>query len=75
MMRRLLKLLLCLMLALFKADCEVVEWVQRRQGGDVYRYFNMSVATHQVCRRNTNMTFLVADEQCVNDQDLFIGKL
>ena len=66
-------LLLCLTLVLFKVDAEVVEWVARRLSGDVYKYFDMSSITHQVCNSNTNATFLVADEECVNDRDLFIG--
>ena len=72
---RILPLLLCLALVLFKADCEVVEWVQRRPSGDFYKHLNTSRFSHEVCDFDTNATFLVADEQCVNDRDLFIGKL
>ena len=63
-------------LSLLMADAEVVEWVTRRLSGDLYQYFmTVSNTTHEVCSSDTNATFLVADGQCVNDQDLFIGKL
>ena len=67
-------LLTCLSLPLVEA--EVVEWVQRRLSGDFYKYFTTSRDSHDVCHSdNDASTFLVADEQCVNDRDLFIGKL
>ena len=67
-------LLTCLSLLL--ADAEVVEWVTRRQSGDFYKYINTPSETHEHCNSDTNATtFLVDVGQCVNDQDLFIGRV
>ena len=52
-------------------DGEVVEWVQRRHSEDFYKYTSSS--SHERCDGQTNATFLVADGQCVDNQELFTG--
>ena len=66
-------LLTCL--SILPVEAKFIEWVQRRQGGDFYKYFNM-IRVH--CDRFTSVLVttrvVTADELCVNDQDLFVGK-
>ena len=52
------------------SEAEVTEWVQRRTNNDIYAFINSS---HQHC--GDKNTYLVHEEQCVNDQELFTGKL
>ena len=50
----------------------IPEWVLRRQGGDIYNYvYSEDSATHKNC----DNTYLVNDNQCVMDQELFEGKV
>ena len=42
--------------------------VSRRLTGDIYQYFNFP---HQVCQ--DNLTYLVSEDRCVNDEELFNG--
>ena len=48
----------------------IPEWVQRRQSGDIYNYVNDS-ASHKHC----DNTYLVDDNHCAMDQELFEGKV
>ena len=59
-------LLICLLPIL--SEAEVTEWVQRRTYSDVYAFINSS---HQNC--GDKNTYLVHEEQCVNDQELYTG--
>ena len=52
-------------------DAEVTEWVQRRLGGDVFKYIDGPVK-HLRCGE-TNLTFLTGENQCVKEEDLFRG--
>ena len=61
-------LLVCLLPIL--SEAEVTEWVQRHANNDLYNFINSS---HQTCEKD--MTYLVHEEQCVSDQELFNGKL
>ena len=50
----------------------IPEWVLRRQSGDIYNYVNSEDNTsHKHC----DDTYLVDDNQCVTDQELFEGKV
>ena len=42
--------------------------VNRRLDGDIYRYLNFP---HEVCQ--DNLTYLVSEDRCVNDEELFNG--
>ena len=55
--------------SLLLVDGEVVEWVQRRNSEDFYKYTSSS--SHERCDGQTKATLLVDDGQCVNEQDLF----
>ena len=51
----------------------IPEWVQRRQSSDIYNYVNSEDnASHKHCD-NTG-TYLVNENRCVMDQELFEGK-
>ena len=54
------------------SEPEVTEWVQRRQGGDIYK--TNGSETHLLCSTATP-TYLVDGIQCVNDQQLLKGDL
>ena len=61
-------LLVCLLPIL--SEAEVTEWVQRRVNNDFYAFINSS---HHNC--GDKNAYLVHEEQCVSDQELFTGKL
>ena len=42
--------------------------VNRRFDGDIYQYLNFP---HQVCQ--DNLTYIVSEDRCVNDEELFNG--
>ena len=67
-----LKLLYLLMVCLLPILCEaeVTEWIQRCVNNDFYAFINSS---HHNC--GDKNTYLVYEEQCVSDQELFNGKL
>ena len=49
----------------------IPEWVQRRLSGDIYNYVNSEDnASHKHC----DNTYLVDDNQCVMDQELFVNE-
>ena len=50
-------------------ESKIVERVNRRQNKDVYFFSNSSSKT---CEKNT---YLISEEQCVKDQELFRGNL
>ena len=54
-------------------DTLIPEWVQRRLTGDTYNYINNSAEniTHEHC----DNTYLIDDDQCMMDQELFNGKV
>ena len=51
---------------------EIPEWVQRRQSSDFYNFFNSSESSHVTCGTERS-TYLVNENQCVKDQELFDG--
>jgi hypothetical protein len=51
------------------SEGNIAEQVQRRLDGDIYRYSS----TNFVCREN--LTYLVSENRCVNDQELFNGNV
>ena len=53
------------------SEAEVVYWVQRRQSHDVYS-FNNNSSSHINCP-TTNNTYLVDENECVTEQELFKG--
>lgn len=54
------------------SDHKVLEWVQRRQGGDFFSYVNES--RYSLCNYNTNTILLIDEGQCVNDEDILGSK-
>ena len=42
--------------------------VNRRLDGDIYQYLNFP---HEVCQ--DNLTYLVSEDRCVNDEEFFNG--
>ena len=52
--------------------------VSRRLSGDIYRFESIPAESrdrgHHACRDGGNLTFLVEERQCVNDQDLLNSK-
>ena len=70
--KSLLAVILCTM------DCiaeEVIpaELVTRRPSGDVYRNYNSNVAF--LCSEGNNLTFLIDERQCVDQQQLLNGRV
>jgi hypothetical protein len=48
--------------------------VNRRLSGDIYRYLHTwSSFDHEVCQ--DNLTYLISEDRCVNDQELFNGNV
>ena len=52
-------------------ESEIVELVRRRQKGDFYHFIN---STTDNCG-NENSTYLISENQCLKDEELFRGKL
>ena len=50
-------------------ESRIVERVSRRLTIDIYHYINNSM--HMNCQNNT---YLINEDQCVQDQELFSGK-
>ena len=57
-------------IAVSDTEFEIVERVSRRQSGDIYYFINSSVNCG-----NENSTYLISENQCVKDQELFRGNL
>ena len=51
----------------------IVERISRRQTNDIYLFINSS-SNPMVCVSNEN-TYLISEDQCVKDQELYRGKL
>ena len=51
------------------SESRIVERVNRRLTSDIYHYINS--LTHMNCQENT---YLISEDQCVKDQELFRGK-
>ena len=72
-----LKLALVMLLSLYYVvsmsppviGAKIPEWVLRRYSGDIYSYINSSEYIVAYC----GSTFLVNENQCVKDQELFDG--
>ena len=54
------------------SEAEEVYWVRRRRSQDVYSFTNSSSFGHINCPP-TNNTYLVDDNQCVPEEELFKG--
>ena len=54
------------------SGAEIPEWVQRRQSSDFYNFFNSIESSHVTCGTERS-TYLVNENQCVKDQELFDG--
>ena len=54
------------------SGAEVVYWVQRRQSQDIYRFTNSSSSGYIFCP-TTNNTYLVDENLCVPEHELFKG--
>ena len=60
--------------AMSDTESGILEWINRRQiSPDMYRFINSS-SDHGNCD-NENSTYLISDNQCVNDQELLNGML
>ena len=64
-------LLIVITLQFIASEVEIPTIVNRRLGGDTYLLLNSSELIPP-CGDN-NLTFLVSDVRCVNNQDLFDG--
>ena len=53
------------------SGAEIPEWVQRQQSCDFYNFFNSS-ESYLTCGIDRS-TYLVDENQCVKDQELFDG--
>ena len=53
---------------------EIVERIARRQNSDLY-YFINSNGSHLACSNGSQTTYVINENQCVNEQELFSGKL
>ena len=51
-------------------ESRIVEWVARRQFRDVYFFINSSTTGTNCGDKNT---YLISEERCVTDEELFIG--
>ena len=69
--QRLLLLTIIIALRLIASEEEIPTTVNRRLGGDTYLLLNSSEII-PLCGDN-NLTFLVSEVRCVNNQDLFDG--
>jgi hypothetical protein len=52
-------------------ESEIVERVSRRQSNDIYFFVNSTTGTN--C--GDKNTYLISEDQCVQDQELFKGNL
>ena len=50
------------------SESKILEWVSRRQSSDFYHFINSSKDN---CGNNN--TYLISENQCVKDQELFRG--
>ena len=55
------------------SEAEISELVRRRHSGDVYQIYNSS--TLFTCNEGNNLTYLVNEVQCINQQELLNGSL
>lgn len=75
-LRLILLLLTVTALRLVSSEEEMpVSIINRRLTGDTFQYFiiNSSMPTSCIESGRNNLTFLVGDKRCVNNQDLFNG--
>ena len=56
-------------LSLVSGDSAVVEVVERRSSRDIYS----TIDTTSVCQQNNQLTYLVDENTCVNNEDLMRG--
>ena len=49
-------------------ESEIVEWISRRQSSDIYYFINSSTN-----HGNKNTTYLINENRCVMNQELFRG--
>ena len=54
-------------------ESRIVERVSRRQTADIYFFINST--TTIICRTDKNNTYLISEDQCVKDQELYRGNL
>ena len=59
--------------AVNNTESGILQWIQRRHSSDFYHFTN-SATTHSACGEEKN-TYLISENQCVNDQELFSGKI
>ena len=59
--------------AMNDTESEIIEWISRRQSYDVYNYINSTFLGFR-CEYE-NRTYLIRENQCVEDQEVFKGKL
>ena len=57
---------------LSEEEKSMVQSVNRRLSGDIYNVFNSTV--HFACSDGGNLTFLVSEKRCVNNEELFNGE-
>ena len=61
--------------ALSEEENSMVYSVNRRLSGDVYNTITVSNSTgHSVCSDDGNLTFLVSERRCVNNEKFFNGE-
>ena len=52
----------------------ILQWIQCRHSKDFYRFINSTTYAHSACGEEKN-TYLISENQCVKNQELFSGKL
>ena len=58
--------------AVSNTESGILQWIQRRPRNDIYYFINDTGYT--VCNEDFQNTYLISDNQCVKDQELFCGK-
>ena len=58
--------------AVNNTESGILQWIQRRPSSDFYHFINSTI-THSACGEEN--TYLISENQCVKDQELFSGKI
>ena len=56
--------------AVNNTESRILQWIQSRHSSDIYHF----TTTHSVCGEEKN-TYLISENQCVKDEELFSGKI